>query len=201
MTNEGRYFFTDENGEETPYYSISVTNNGEQIYKYEGDAAAIQIANDDNNYFLSIGNNNGYAEIIDYKKNNVHFISSSTFYYMKIVSEVGSIFLMTKYPSDSDQKKYYILSFITYLRGGYYFMVKIYYFTSPDISNDYIRVVYKMYECANRRIASCFQSSTTYYIYCFYQKTNFEFFAAVYKPALALTLLKEKKIDSGDSGT
>ena len=71
MTNEGRYFFTDENGEETPYYSISVTNNGEQIYKYEGDAAAIQIANDDNNYFLSIGNNNGYAEIIDYKKNKL----------------------------------------------------------------------------------------------------------------------------------
>ena len=202
LTNEGRYFFADENGKETPYYTISVTDdNGDQIYKYEGAAAAIQTTTDENNYFLSIGNYNGYAEIIDYKKNNVYFISSSSFYYVKIVSEVGSIFLMTKYPSDSDQKKYYILSFITYLYNKYYFMVKIYYFTSPDISKDYERVVYKMSECANRKIASCFQSSTKYYIYCFYQKTNYEFFAAVYKPALELTLLKEKKIDSGDSGT
>ena len=201
LTNEGRYFFTDENGEETPYYSISVTNNGEQIYKYEGAAAAIQIANDDNNYFLSIGNNNGYAEIIDYKNNNAYMKLSSKFYIVTIVSEVGSIFLMTKYPSDSDQKKYYILSFITIMSSEYYFMVKIYYFTSPDISNDYKRVVFRFSKCANRRIASCFQSSTTYYIYCFYQKTNFEFFAAVYQPDLELTMLKEKKIDSGDSGT
>ena len=63
-------------------------------------------------------------------------------------------------------------------------MIKIYYFTSPDISNDYVRVVYRMYECADRRIASCFQSSTKYYIYCFYQKTNNEFFAIVHQPNL-----------------
>ena len=115
LTNEGRYFFTDENGEETPYYSIGVTNNGEAVYKFEGTAAAIQIANDDNNYFLSIGTNNAYAEIIDYKNNNVYMKLSSNFYIVTIVSEVGSIFLMTKYPSDSDQIKYYILSFITYM--------------------------------------------------------------------------------------
>ena len=201
LTNEGRYFFIDENGEETPYYSIGVTNNGQPVYKYEGAAAAIQIANDDKNYFLSIGTDDAYAEIIDYKNNNVYIKLSSSFYYVTIVSEVSSIFLMTKYPTDSEQKKYYILSFITYLNDKYYFMIKIYYFTSPDINNGYTRVVYKMYECAKRRMVSCFQSSTTYYIYCFYQKTNYEFFAIVHQPNLELTMLKEKKIDSGYSGT
>ena len=200
LTKEGRYYFTDENGEETPYYSIGVTNNGNQVYKYEGTAASIQTVNDDNNYFLSIGTYDAYAELIDYKNNNVYMILSSKFYYVTIVSEVSSIFLMTKYPFDSDQKKYYILSFITYMRGTYYFMIKIYYFTSPDISNDYVRVVFKSSQCAHRKIASCFQSSTKYYIYCFYQKTNYEFFAIVYQPNLELTMLKEKKIDSGDSG-
>ena len=71
-------------------------------------------------------------------------------------------------PNDVDSKKNYIISFITQSNDLYYFMCKIYYFHSSDITNGYQRVAYKFAKCANRRITSCFQSTTTNYIFCFY---------------------------------
>ena len=70
LTNEGRYYFTDSKGEETPNYSIDAKGSNEnELYKYEGIAASVQFENDDNDYFLSIGIKDSYAELIDYKKN------------------------------------------------------------------------------------------------------------------------------------
>ena len=61
LTNEGRFFFTNSEDEESPYFSIAVTNTSQDTFKYEGIATSIQIENDENNYFLSIGIGNGYA--------------------------------------------------------------------------------------------------------------------------------------------
>ena len=63
LTNEGRYYFNNSKEEECPYFSIEAKAlNGDQLPKYEGAAAAIQFENDENNYFLSVGNNDAYAE-------------------------------------------------------------------------------------------------------------------------------------------
>ena len=200
LTNEGRFFFKNSEWEETPYYSISMTNVNLQMNKYEGSTAAIQMANDNTNYFLRVGINNTYAELIDYKKNQITKKLSNEFYYTEIISEVSSIFLMKKSPTDNDQKKYYILSFIIYYRSNYYFQSKIYYFNSSNITNGYTRVKFQNVPCAKRKITSCFQSSTTYYIFCFYQNTNYEFTVIVYQPNLELEVKKEEKIGDGSPG-
>ena len=73
LTNEGRYYFTNSKGEEIPNYSIDAkgSNEDELLYKYEGYATSVQFENDDNDYFLSVGNKDSYAELIDYKRNTI----------------------------------------------------------------------------------------------------------------------------------
>ena len=77
------------------------------LYKYEGTTTSIQIGNDENTYFLSIGNYNGLAELIDYKSQTITSKLSSEFYYNIIVSEVSNIFL-----NSNEATKYYIIHFI-----------------------------------------------------------------------------------------
>ena len=124
ITNEGRDFFTNSEGEESPYFSIDAEGN-ENLYKYEGTAASIQIGNDEKNYFLSIGNNDAFAELINYKSPNPTITRklSSEFYYVQITSEVSSIFLMKRADSN-DSTKYYILHFIIYFENYYFFCAK-----------------------------------------------------------------------------
>ena len=109
---------------------------------------------------------------------------------------------MTKIPISNDQKKYYILSFITRFDGDTqcYMMVKIYNFTSPDITNDYLRVIHKYVECVDRRITSCFQSLTKYNIFCFFQDNDYYFSVVVFEPDLSLSNKKVGIIDSGETG-
>ena len=116
LTNEGRYYFTKSKGEETPYYSIDAeeSNKDEFFYKYEGTATSVQFEDDDKDYFLSVGNKDSYAELIDYKSNTITRKLSKEFYYVYIVSEISSIFPLTiKSIKKDDHKKYYFVSFLT----------------------------------------------------------------------------------------
>ena len=200
ITNEGRDYFTNSEGEETPYFSIDAEGN-DDLYKYEGTAASIQIGNNENNYFLSIGNNNGYVELIDYKSSTPTITRklSSQFYYVKIISEISTIFLMKRSNSD-DETKYYIIHFITYLNSEYYFMCKIYYFSSTDINSGYTRVVYKGIKSANRRISSCYQSLDTLYIFCFYQNPEQKFKIIIFEPNLELEQICDADIEPKEKG-
>ena len=119
LTNEGRYYFTDSKGEETPYYSIEAEASSEDefLYKYEGTATSVQFENDDKDYFLSIGNKDAYTELIDYKSNTITRKASKDFYDMYITSEFTSIFPLTRDTLDDDQKKYYFISFLTSSNG------------------------------------------------------------------------------------
>ena len=203
LTNEGRYYFSDSKGEETPYYSIDAerSNEDELLYKYEGTATSVQFENDDNNYFLSIGNREAYTELIDYKGNTLTRILSNKFYYVYIISEFSSIFPLIITPKDiNDNKKYYLIPFIILYEDYYYFMCKIYYFNSTDITNGYERVAKTDYLSANRKIISCFQSETTYYIFCFYQNLYLFFHIIVFEPTLELDSKIDMAIDSGENG-
>ena len=199
-TNEGRYYFTDSNGDETPYYSIEATQSSEDesLYKYEGIATYIQFENDDNDYILSIGNKDGYTEIIDYKKDTITRKLSKDFYFMYITSETASVFPFTGTTLNDDNKKYYFISFLTYLDNIYYFMCKIYYFNSTDISKGYERVKNTYYTSSNRKISTCFQSPTSNYIFCFFQNNSFFFNIIVIEPNLELTCKLIKNIDLGE---
>jgi len=198
LTNEGRYYFTDSKGEETPNYSIDAegSSQDELLYKFEGTATSVQFEDDDNDYFLSIGNKDLYTELIDYKKNTITRILSETFYFVYILSEVGSIFPLTI--DNNDNKKYYFIPFIILYNHYHFFMCKIYYFNSTDITNGYERVNKSDYLSANRKIASCFQSPTTNYIFCFYQNMYFYFNIIVIEPTLKLNSKLEKSIDLGE---
>ena len=202
ITNEGRYYFTDSNEKESPYFSINATkiDTTEDVFKKEGIASAVQFEYDENDYFLSVGTYGGCAELIDYKSKTITRKLAGEFYYVPIVSEKSSIFLMKKLPNDNDKKKYYIISFIILNENSYYFMCKIYYFNSTDITNGYQRVVNNYVQCANRRMTSCFQSPTTLYIFCFYQTIYYKFRVIVYEPNLNLTQKLEETIDNGESG-
>ena len=201
LTKEGRYFFNNSNGDEYPYFSINaIGNDNDELYKFEGIAASIQIKNEPNDYFLSIGNYDAYAEIIDYRNKIITRKLSKDFYYVPIISEISSIFLMEKLPYDSnDSNKYYIISFLTDYQGIYYFMCKIYYFNSTDISNGYERVANRNTPSAKRKITSCFQSPITSYIFCFYQNDNYEFMIIIYEPKLELNEKLRKVLDTGES--
>jgi len=203
LTNEGRYYFNDSKGEETPYYSIDAkgSSRNEFLYKYEGTATSIQFENDDNDYFLSIGNREAYAELIDYKRNTITRKLSKDFYYVYIVSEISSFFPLTIIPIDNnDHKKYYFVSFLTYTNNLFYIMFKIYYFNSTDITNGYERVIRIYYTSANRKIASCFQSPTTYYIFCFFQNFYIYFEIIIIEPTLKLDYKYSQVIDKGEYG-
>ena len=144
LTKEGRYFFTDSEGEESPYFSIEA-KDGEILYKSEGIAAAVQFENDDKDYFLSVGISPEYSELIEYKGKTMSRTLTEKFYSAPVVSEVSSIFLMTKTPEDDDKKKYYIISFITSSDDvSYFFVCAIYYFIWEG--EGYIRVVNKSFK-------------------------------------------------------
>jgi len=113
-----------------------------------------------------------------------------------ILSEVGSIFPLTI--DNNDNKKYYFIPFIILYNHYHFFMCKIYYFNSTDIINGYERVNKSDYLSANRKIASCFQSPTTNYIFCFYQNMYFYFNIIVIEPTLKLNSKLEKSIDLGE---
>jgi hypothetical protein len=203
LTNEGRYYFINSKGEETPYYSIDAkgSSEGEILYKYEGTVTSVQFEDDDNDYFLSVGNKESYAELIDYKNNTITRKLSKEFYYVYIVSEIGSFFPMTIIPiKNDDHKKYYFISFLTYENNNFYIMWKIYYFNSTDITNGYERVVRTYDFSANRKIASCFQSPTTYYIFCFYQNIYFYFTIIAIEPTFELHYKYYDYIDKGENG-
>ena len=203
LTNEGRYYFNDSKGEETPYYSIDAKGSSEDelLYKFEGTAASVQFENDDNDYFLSVGNKDSYAELIDYKENTITRKLSEKFYYVYIVSEISSIFPLTITPNDiNDHKKYYLIPFIILYQGNHYFMCKIYYFNSTDITNGYERVSKIDKLSVDRKIISCFQSQTTYYIFCFYQNVLFYFQIIVLEPSLNLNSKIDTSIDLGENG-
>ena len=200
IANDGRYYFKNSEGEESPYFSINANkeNDNDIIYKYEGSATAIRLANDEKDYFLNIGNQNTFTELIDYQNNIISRILTNIFYYVIIVSEKNSIFLMSTQDGEQD-KKYYIISIITSHKTGYYYMCKIYYFNSTIIENGYERVVNNNNQSANRRMSSCFQSSASYSIFCFYQNNVFEFTIIIYEPKLKLNHKLNKTIDTGES--
>jgi len=202
LTDEGRYYFTNSKGEETPYYSIEAEGSNEDLSKYEGTATSVQFENENNDYFLSIGNKDSYTEIIDYKRNTITRKLSKQFYYMYIITEITSIFPLIRTTTNNDQKKYYFISFLTYdLVNTYYFMCKIYYFNSTDITNGYERVTNTYYQSAKRRISNCFQSPTTFYIFCFFQNNYLYFNIIVIEPKLELPYKLIQNIDSGEDAT
>ena len=202
LTIEGRYYFTNSKGEETPYYSIEAEGSNEDLSKYEGTATSVQFENEDNDYFLSIGNKDSYTEIIDYKRNTLTRKLSKQFYYMYIITEITSIFPLIRTTTDDDQKKYYFISFLTYdLVSAYFFMCKIYYFNSTNITNGYERVTNTYYQSAKRRISNCFQSPTTLYIFCLFQNNTLYFNIIVIEPKLELPYKLIQNIDSGEDST
>ena len=201
LTNEGRYYFTNSKGEETPYYSIDAKGSSENefLYKYEGTATSVQFENDDNDYFLSVGSKDSYAELIDYKRNTITRKLSEKFYFVYIVSEISSIFPLKIIPiNKNDHKKYYFVSFLTWSKNLHYIMCKIYYFNSTDITNGYERVVNTYYPSAETKITSCFQSPTTYNIFCFYQNVYFYFTIIIIEPNLELPYKYAQAIDKGE---
>ena len=199
LTNEGRYYFTDSKGEETPYYSIDVKGSCEDLYKYEGTATSVQFENDDNDYFLSVGINDSYIELIDHKKNTITRKLSKEFYLESIVSEISSIFPVKIINATNYNKKYYFLSFLTFSKNIYHLVCKIYYFNSTDIAYGYESVANIDFQTTNRKIISCFQSPTSYYIFCFYQNVINLFYIIIIEPTFQLNLKQMKQIDIGDS--
>ena len=202
IKKNGRYYFKDIRGEKYPYFSINVTNgDNNQLYMFENAGSIIQLENDDNDYFLSIGihNSSSYTELIDFKNKTISRILTSTFYYVSIISKIGSIFELENGLSNNDNKRYYALSFLTKEGNTYYFMLKYYYFNSNNIVNGYIRVKQKYKTCTyNKKMSSCFQAHPSNYIFCFFVDSNFKYMLHIYEPTNEMNKKFEKDIDSGE---
>ena len=203
IKKNGRYYFKDIRGEEYPYFSINVTNgDNNQLYMFENAGSIIQLENDDNDYFLSIGihNSSSYTELIDFKNKAISRILTSTFYYVPIISKIGFLFELENGLSNNDNKKYYALSFLTRDGRSYYFMLKYYYFTSNNIESGYIRVKHKYQTCTyKKKVSSCFQAHPSNYIFCFFVDDNYKYKLHIYEPTSEMDKKFEDNIDTGEN--
>ena len=194
IRKNGRYYFNDSNGEEYPYFTVNATNeNGDTtnsgLSMLQNVGSIIYLENDDSDYFLSIGAyNTSYSEIIDFKRNSLSRVLTSTLYYVKITSETGSIFEM----KGSENKKYYVISFLTVD----YFMIKLYTFDTTDIGTGSTRIIFLYQRATNKKKStSCFEAPPSNYIFCFFQDNNYYFTIYVYAATLSLTKLFGKEFD------
>ena len=121
------------------------------------------------------------------------------FYLDSIVSEISSIFPVKIINATNYKQKYYFLSFLTFSNNVYRFICKIYYFNSTDIAHGYESVANLDLLTINRKIISCFQSPTSYYIFCFFQNILSFFFIIVIQPTIQLNLEQMIQIDIGDT--
>ena len=198
IRKNGRYYFNDSNGEEYPYFTVNATNgNGDttttQLSMLQNVGSIIYLENDDSDYFLSIGAyDTSYSEIIDFKRKTLSRVLTSTLYYVKITSETGSIFEMTRIGN----KKYYVISFITLDYSNYYFMIKLYTFNKTDIGRGSTRVIHKYQQATSKKSTCCFEAPPSNYIFCFFQDNYYRFTIHVYDPTLSLTKLFGKEFDS-----
>ena len=196
INKNGRFYFKDSNDEESPYFSINV-EDGDDLYMYENVGAIINLENDENDYFISVGcYYTSYTELIDFKKGTISRIQSGPFYHFPIYSDIGTIFEMSKEFYENDSKKYYIFSFISYYEGFYLFMTKIMCFNPTDISNGFTRITYKTEFTTNfGKIASCFEAFPSYYIFCLFLNDEYKFKVIVYESNLNLDEKYSKTID------
>ena len=198
IKKNGRYYFNNSNGEEYPYFSINVINEGEDDSKYymlQNVGSIIYLENDESDYFLSVGAyNTSYSELIDFKKKTLSRVLTTTLYKVRIYSEIGSIFEL----KSIKQKKYYILSFLTENSGKYYFMFKLHFFNSTFIENGNYIVTTKFRLISNNiKISSCFEAYSSTSIFCFFQNTDYSFTIYVYQSDVELEKKAETVIDTG----
>ena len=157
----------------------------------------IQVDNDDTDYFLSIGAfNTSYSELIDFKKKEINRVLTSQLYAVKVFSEIGTIFESSAL--STNQKKYYIISFLTEESGNIYnFMIKLYNFYSINMETGNTREAYKYQSASkNKKIVSCFETYPSNYIYCFFVDNSNSFTVNMYQPTLNLQIVLSKSIDT-----
>ena len=200
IKENGRYYFKDENNEESPYFSINVGEEGNSnYYMRQSVGGIIRILNDDNDYFLSIGGyNTSYTELIGLQTKTYSRILTKTFYVFTVFSEIATIFEMTKESANIDNKNYYIISFLSKNNNYCYLMMKIFSFNSTNIITGNTREVFKFEYCSERRkIASCFETNPSNYVICFYLGNSYEFIVIIYAGYLNLEQIFIKDIDTG----
>ena len=113
LTQKGRPFFRNKtNNEETPYYSINITDENNK--KLEAIGAIVKLSDNNNNekeYYLSISKLKGNAELFDFDNDIAYCKTVEEFKSTISIKSLRHTFL---YLSNSDLNYYYLFGFITY---------------------------------------------------------------------------------------
>ena len=163
LKSNGRFYFKDDNNEETPFASIFIDK-----MKPYSESCFIQLSNTDDNkeYLLSISSiSNYYAELYDLDKLNSSAVLMNDFLGITGISERSVLF---KY-SLEDSINYIICGFISSQSEGDYLYLRKIYLESLNIVNEIKNITdFDILATSNKYMASCFET-TLNRIICLYQ--------------------------------
>ena len=189
LKNNGRFYFNNNEGIESPYYSYNIT--GEETddqRKFEGETLFIELSNNNNElnnqeYLLSIAKWEAFVELYDFVESDYNFIASAYFFQSYIYSYKNAFFKLNK----EDDINYYIFASISrplnhnQVPSNNNLSIKKFSFSLKNISNNgYILHSYNnSTEIPIGKIISCFETKESL-ILCFFQNKYFNFVSNIY---------------------
>ena len=164
LKKNGRYYFKEQNGLETPLKYRFLTKENE-IQKFEGESIFIKIISNSEVKEYILGTNKepeSFCELYNFENGEVISIKTKELF-EKITSDVFSVM---KLPEDTDSNYRYIFSFIrddNFIIKKFYFDLSLQKYFESDVVEEF--------KCSKRNIVSSFFTIKFKYI-SFFHKDN-----------------------------
>ena len=180
LKSTGKFYFTDSNNKETPYYSLTINHANHVVGRLEGESILINSYNGQE-YLCGISKLEDdkklgyYVELYNLEeKNNKYFYFSTSSVLGYSLSDVFSII---KYPDETNYK--YIFTYIVQNSTDYYLVYKRSYFKLSTREKKFITDEDISIKVTNRRSVTCFFTENLNHV-CFFQSLSYDLKAMVY---------------------
>ena len=166
LKKNGRFFFNDTNGRETPFYSLNADHPKGRI---EGESYIIKLTSSDSNIhgrelLCGISKNEDqnpgyYVELYNLNHKNMTKYITSTI----LGNLIADSFTITEFPNESNSIYYYIFTYIINNMGLFYLNFKKIYF-SFELNEGYKQVIDIPIQVMFHRMVSCFYTEKLLYV-------------------------------------
>ena len=180
LKTNGKYYFTDSNNEETPFFSLNIDNfNNKKDFRIEGESSFIDLSYNNNKKELICGiskkvndSNRYYFELYNLKdKNYTYFLTKDL-----LGNVFSDVFSIIKNPNENN--KYIFTYIVENSTEDYYLVYKISYF-SFDTDIKFITEKDISIRSSSKRTVTCFLTETLKHI-CFFKNKLKEMSVMVY---------------------
>ena len=178
LKSNGKFYFTDSNNMETPYYSLTINHTNHVEGRLEGES--ILINSDDGKEYLC-----GISKLEDDKKTGYYVElynlkdKNNKYYYFSTINVLGyslsDAFSIIKHPNENK----YIFTYIVQNSTQYYLVYKISHFKLTTRDRRFITDLDISIKASNRRSVACFLTESLKHV-CFFQSESCDLKARVY---------------------